>query len=51
MSDELTFLRWCYVNADRFDNGFRTYRHYLHEAYVAETGNKVPNDYEKGVKA
>jgi len=46
MSDELTFLRWVYRNADRFDTGFGSYRKTLHDVYEEETGNKVPADYQ-----
>lgn len=45
MSDELNFLRWCYINADRFDSAARTYREYLLATYEEETGNPVPADY------
>lgn len=52
MSDELTFLRWCYHNANRFlvtdPTKLRVVTDHdaLRAGYLAETGNKVPADYQ-----
>ena len=48
MSDEITFLRWCHQNQNRFVFGDSKWvdRDMMNATYEKETGNKVPGDYQ-----